>query len=142
METVKTKTGMLGSLPIKRREGFTLIEILVAIVLIATGILGFSINTIGVIRGNYISLNVTIATNLAQDKMEELLGRGTLSNVTDFPDPPNSITETGATGGRFDRTWTVSDSALGAGLKDVTVWVRWSDYIDREVTLSTLVYKP
>jgi len=124
------------------QEGFTLIEVLVAIVLIAIGILGFSINTIGVIRGNYISRNVTIATNLAQDKMEELLGPDTLLNVTDFPDPNNDITETGAANGRFTRTWTVSGSPLGSGLKNVTVWVRWSDYIDREVELSTLVYKP
>ena len=142
METVNSKTMILGPLPIMRREGFTLIENLVAIVLIATGILGFSINTIGVIRGNYISHNVTIATNLAQDKMEELLGKSPLSNITDSPDPNNPITETGATNGRFDRTWTVSDSALGAGLKAVTVWVRWSDYKDREVELSTLVFKP
>ncbi len=124
------------------QEGFTLIEILVAIVLIAIGILSFSINTIGVIQGNYISHNVTIATNLAQDKMEELVGLGTLSDVTNFPDLNNPITETGAINGRFTRTWTVSGSPLGAGLKDVTVWVRWSDYIDREVKLSTLVYKP
>jgi len=142
MKIVKTKTRMLGPLPIKRREGFTLIENLVAIVLIATGVLGFSINTIGVIRGNYISHNVTIATNLAQDKMEELLGQSTLSNITDSPDPNNPITETGATNGRFTRTWTVSGSPLGSELKDVAVWVRWSDYIDRKVKLSTLVYKP
>ncbi len=140
MRTVKVARKRLGFAG--WQKGFTFIEILVAIVLIATGILGFSINTIGIIRGNNISRNVTIATNLAQDKMEELLGLGTLSNVTNFPDPYNSITETGATGGRFDRAWTVSDSALGSGLKDITVWVRWSDYIDREVKLSTLVYKP
>jgi len=129
---------MLGPLPIKRREGFTLIENLIAIVLIATGILGFSINTIGVIRGNYISHNVTIATNLAQDKMEELIGKTNPS--TDFDPPLNSQGLPSLSG--FDRSWVITAVSGKPGFSQIEVTVSWRDYIDREVKLSTLVYKP
>ncbi len=120
------------------QEGFTLIEVLVAIVLIAIGILGFSINTIGVIRGNYISRNVTIATNLAQDKMEELIGQ---TNPADgFDGPLNSQGFLSPSG--FDRSWDIAPVSGKPGFSQIDVTVSWRDYIDREVKLSTLVYKP
>ncbi|MFQ5539362.1 MAG: prepilin-type N-terminal cleavage/methylation domain-containing protein, partial [Candidatus Binatia bacterium] len=65
----------------RRTGGFTLIEIIVAIALIAIGILGFSLNTIGIVQGNFVSGNYTIATSLAQDKMEELLGQTSFTDV-------------------------------------------------------------
>ena len=138
MKSVKTKTRMLGPLPIKRREGFTLIENLVAIVLIATGILGFSINTIGVIRGNYISHNVTIATNLAQDKMEELIGQ---TNPADGSDGPLNSQGLASPSG-FDRSWEVIPDPGKPGLSQIDVTVFWKDYIDHDVKLSTRVYRP
>lgn len=137
---IAKKTRWLRPFLIKRTEAFTLIEILVAIGLIAVGILSFSLNTIGVIQGNYISGNYTIATSLAQDKMEELLGRSTFSDVTDSPDPNNPITATGEREGIFTRTWTISDPSLGTGLKQIDVTVSWQDYLSRTVTLSTLVF--
>jgi len=141
MEIAK-KTRWLRPPLINRREGFTFIEILVSIGLIATGILGLSLNTIGVIKGNYISSNYTTATSLAQDKMEELLGQSTFSDVTNSPDPNNPITATGASGGIFTRIWTISDPSLGTGLKQVTVTVSWTAYLigGRNVTLKTFVF--
>ena len=126
---------------IEREEGFTLNEILVAIALIVIGVLGFSVNTIGVIQGNFISNNVTVATSLAQDKLEELKAPGTFTNVSNCSSPPDHLTAVGASGGIYDRCWIISDRAdLGAGLKEIDVTVSWRDYISRSVTLSTLVY--
>lgn len=125
---------------LRRQEGFTLNEVLISIVLIAIGVLGFSLNTIGVIQGNYISANYTIATNLAQDKLEGLKAQITFSDVTDSPDPNNPISATGEGGGTFTRTWTIRDSSLGTELKEITVTVSWTDYVGREVKISTLVF--
>lgn len=134
---------------IKRKDGFTLNEILVAIALIAIGVIGFSANTIGVIQGNYTSGNFTIAINLAQDKLEALKAVGSYTDVTNSADSNNPITETGASGGRFTRTWSISTSslndatvgAIGSKLKEVSVTVSWSEYgISRQVVATTLVF--
>ncbi len=125
----------------KSEDGFTLNEILISIALIAIGVIGFSVNTIGVIQGNFISGNVTIATNLAQDKLEELKAPGSFTNVNNCSSPPDHLTATGASGGIYDRCWTITDRTdLGTALKEIDVTVSWRDYISRSVTLSTLVY--
>lgn len=137
---------------LKRQEGFTLNEILISIALIAIGILGFSLNTIGVIQGNFISGNYTVATNLAQDKLEKLKGRtsfgdedtydsaGSFTCTASNASADRDLAATGAAGGIYDRCWRITDSALGSDLKQIDVTVSWYDYLDRSVTLSTLVF--
>lgn len=139
MQTVKAL--LRYSFFVKQQAGFTYNEILVSISLIAIGILGFSLNTIGVIRGNHISGNYTVATNLAQDKMEELRTRTPLLNVNLCPDSGDrNITATGAAGGIFHRCWTVSGSPLGAELQQIDVTVSWQDYTPRQVKMTTIVF--
>jgi Tfp pilus assembly protein PilV len=128
---------------LRRQEGFTFNEVLISIALIAIGILGFSLNTVSVIQGNHVSGNITTATNLAQDKMEELKAQMSFKDMDNCPDAGDrSLTATGAPGGIYDRCWAIKDSSIpGAeGLKEVSVTVRWRDYLPREVSLSTLVF--
>jgi prepilin-type N-terminal cleavage/methylation domain-containing protein len=140
---IAKKTGRLQPLLIMRTGGFTLIEIIVAIALIAIGIMGFSLNTIGIIQGNFVSGNYTIATSLAQDKMEELLGQTSFTDVDNCTNPPDQdITATGETGGIYDRCWEIADPSpsLGANVKQIDVTVSWQDFLSRTVTISTLVF--
>ena len=117
----------------QRDDGFTLNEILVAVALIAIGVLGFSVNTIGVIQGNYISANVTIATNLVQEKMEEVKAQTSFTNGT------VSDTVTGTSGIAFTRTRIISDSSTD--LKEIEVRVSWTAYlISHQIVLKTLIY--
>jgi len=123
------------------QEGYTFNEVLVSIALIGIGILGFSVNTIGVIRGNYTSGNFTIATNLAQDKMEQLKAQATWTDVSNCPDSgEKGLTATGTPGGIYDRCWSIADSPLGDRLKRIDVTVSWRDSGSRTVTVSTLVF--
>ena len=122
-----------------RAEGFTLIEVLVATGLIVVGILGISLNTIGVIQGNYISSNITIATNLTQDKLEETRNMA-YAAITSGSDS-GQLTETGETGGTgaiYTRSWTTA-SGPTAGTKQVTVTVTWTDQTSHQVQLQTIV---
>ena len=131
----------LDAILIQDQRGFSYNEVLFAVALIAVGVLGFSVNTIGVIRGNHLSANYTVAVNLAQDKMEQLKAQPVLSDVDGCPNfGERGIGAAGASGGTYDRCWTIKDSPLGVGLKEVTVTVTWRDAEHRAVTLSTLVF--
>ena len=57
-------------------KGFNLIEVLMAIVILSVGMLGTASLTVGTIKGNKVSRDVTTATTLAQDKMENIVQQG------------------------------------------------------------------
>lgn len=124
-----------------RQRGFTYTEVLVSIAVITTAVLGFSLNTISVMRANSLSAGHTVAATLAQDKLEQLSARPLLSNLDRCPDSGDrNISASGGPGGIYNRCWTIKDSPLGSGLKEISVTVRWRDTDARSVTLSTLVF--
>jgi prepilin-type N-terminal cleavage/methylation domain-containing protein len=123
------------------QKGFTFNEVLVAMSLVVVAVLGYVLTTLGVIRGNTTSDHYTVAVNLAHDKIEELKAVAKLVNEDRCPGSGDrGITAVGALGGIFDRCWKISDSPLGANLKQIDVTISWRDYENREVTFSTLMY--
>ena len=122
-------------------RGSTLNEVLVAMNIVVVGILGYSISTVGVMRGNSASAHYAVAVNLAQDKMEQLKAQKNLTPTNNCPTSgERSITATGGAGGIFNRCWAVADSSLGSKLKQITVTVSWDVREHQEVTLTTLAY--
>jgi Tfp pilus assembly protein PilV len=125
----------------KRQTGFTLNEVLVAVNVIVIAVLGYSLTTVGVIRGNLANDSTTVAINLAQDKLEQLKAQKKIINDDRCPHSGDrSITAAGTAGGVFDRCWRIVDSALGPYLKQIDVKVSWRDQEDREIILTTLVH--
>ncbi len=117
-------------------NGFTLLEILVAIVLLSIGLLAMASLTVGIMGGNLFSNQLTTATTLAQDKMEENRRLG-FSGVA-------ALTESSITGyPEYNRVTTVAsinNPATGnpAGMNMVTVTVSW-DSDQHSVTLRTII---
>ena len=113
--------------------GFSMIELLVAMVILSTGLLGIGRLAVGVIEGNLQSRDHGVATVLAQDRIEALKGLdaggaapategyGTLSG---FP--------------RFKRVTDVRPGVPEAGLSTVTVTVYWHRD-ERSAVLQTLL---
>jgi len=131
-----------------RGAGFTLIEVLFSILFISLGVLGFSANTVGVMKAGHISSNITVATNLAQDKMEQLKALGavlpacptaTTAGCFDGPLDPQGVSA--LSGAIYRRSWVVSPDTPEEGLVRVEVTVSWIDYLPRTVTLTTLVFR-
>ena len=90
----------------KHQAGFTLNEILVAMNVIVIAVLGYSLNTVGVIQGNMANDNMTIAINLAQDKMEQLKAQKNIVNDDLCPGSgDHAITAVGAPNGIFRHTF-------------------------------------
>lgn len=122
------------------RSGFTLLEVLIAISILTVGLLGVAQMQIMGIKGNYFSANTTAALTLAEEKMEDLLGKNyTDAELTNgnHPDTNNPIDETGQAGGVYSRMWVVADNAPITDTKTVTVNVSW-DNASHQVSLSCI----
>jgi len=101
---------------LRKSQGFTLIEIMIAIFLLVVAMLGVISVTVMVIKGNAFSKTMTTATTLAADKMEELKNTAYASVVSG-----NDTQET-----LYTRTWAVTDNSPATGMKTVVVTVAWN----------------
>ena len=119
----------------KNDNGFTLLEVLIAIVILSIGLLGMASLTVGIINGNKFSNNVTTATTLAQGKMENVrrLGYSSVANETKavLPSPDDE----------YKREVAVTDGSPAAGMKTVAVKVYWggASKEDHNVELKTIL---
>ena|ERR1043166_2381889 len=115
-----------------RQDGFTLIEILIALSLFAIAILGLAAGTSTVIQVNQKNYFSSIATNLAQDKLEELKANpGTLASGGPITDTYDGVT--------FTRVWTITPDSPVDTVTQIDVTVTWTDYINRTITISSAV---
>ncbi len=110
---------------LRNKKGFTLIEILVATTLLATALLGMAGLTAALMQGNNFSNRLTVASTLAQDRMEEMTKQGygnTAVADTTVTENYNSIPNFPF----FKRVTTTDVDNPAAGMKTVTVAVFWA----------------
>ncbi len=115
------------------KRGFTLIEMLVGLVLLAIGLLAIAGMQITSVRGNYFSGNMTHASILAQDRLEALrqlpLDNAALDAGThDEGVIPGTI---------FSRKYQVV-IVPGTVMRSITVTVSWRDDNDHTINFSTM----
>jgi type IV pilus assembly protein PilV len=129
---------------LKGKEGFSLIEVLVALVILAVGLLALAMFQITAIRGNAVASKWTVATQLSQDRLDHFrhvpwdnivsssaagYNTGTMQPVYaalpgaagDAPPPSR--------GTQFYRVWNVGSPS--PTLKTITVWTCWQDDLSR-----------
>ncbi len=110
-------------------DGFTIIEALASIALLSVVILGTAVGADRATRYTEYSRTTTTAMTLAHDEIEQLQSKVStdpLLNAGNHADANNPITSTGAAGGAYTRTWTVTNNTPMAGLKTVAVTVTWA----------------
>lgn len=116
---------------IERNHGFTLIEILIAIVILTIGLLALVSVTVMVIKGNSLNRGITTATTLAKDQLETLKN----TNYNSVASSSGWLTVTGFSG--YERRWQVATSG---NQKTIVMEVRWiwqGSY--HQVTLDTII---
>ena len=110
----------------KNERGFSLIEVMIALVIFSIGILAVAQLQFWNIRNNTTGNITTIATLLARQKMEELKSQADVTTLNSDADADNPIDAAGQAGGIFTRTWTVSNPLGGSTSRHLAVTVSWS----------------
>ena len=114
-------------------SGFTLIEVLVAMLILTVGLLGMAALITGIINSNKLSNRISTATVLAQDKMEDIKSvvySNAVSETRAFLPSPDD---------KYEREVTVVDDSPAANMKTVTVTVYWES--SKSVSLQTILAK-
>ena len=127
------------------QQGFTIIEVMIALVIFAIGVLGLAAMQIDFIQGNATARGFTEAANQASDKIEELA-------AVDYTDSDLNLAAAGSphteTVGDYSLSWTVENPEIDAtpGLsgdegayKHIQLTVNWNDRTTaRSFTLDTM----
>ncbi len=128
------------------RQGYSILEAVVAMTIFAVGMLALSQSYFGVMRSQVNARNNELATRCAKDRLEEIVNSMSYTLITDavYPDEGYGNVNGGqAPYEHFARDVTISDSLNVIGnsvLKEVTVRVEWQSSTGvRDVTLNTVV---
>jgi len=121
-------------------QGFTLIELFTAIVLLTIGLLGTAVMTAGVIRGNMAGKNLTTATTIAQSCFQEnrRVGYTNAGTSTSGNGCPVGTATVSLGGVSFTRVLAAIDVSV-TNMKTLTVTVNWSEGAvgSKSITLKT-----
>lgn len=111
-------------------RGFSLVEFMIAITILAIGLFALVGMQTTAIRGNVGSKNLTTAVLLTEKKMEELknfpFSSASLALGT-HNDPNNPLNGSGDGGGIFNRSWTIQSYSGSTFMKQITVSVSWTE---------------
>lgn len=113
---------MVKPFALKKEEGFTLLEVIVAISILTVGLLGLATMQVTSIKGNFFASRVTEGSAVASDRLEKLfalpythadLSAGTHTDPS--PPPGRSI------------SWIVTENSPLNNTKKVVITVSWTD---------------
>ena len=116
----------------KKSKGFSLIEVLIALVILAIALLALAGLMVQSTNSNSWGSHLTEASTFAQDKLEELR-MTTWANLNSDTD-----VRTGATGTNYTRTWTVTTNATG-NLRTVSINISWTDKTNHTITILSAI---
>ena len=114
-------------------KGFSLLELLIGLVILAIGILAIAGMQITSIRGNFFSDNIMQASILGQDRLEQLKTLSPLQNPGTYDDGFIAIRGTS-----FSMTHVVETHPDLPDSRVIRVTVGWRDTSDHSVSFSTV----
>lgn len=121
-----------------RSKGFTVIEVLVALVILSICLLGMASLMATTTKNNSYGGHLTEAATLAQDKLEQL-------RATPFGMIPLNATITdspvGSTGITYNRSWVAVPNIAPPGntLDVITITVSWTDKTSHSISIVSAI---
>ena len=122
------------------QRGISLLEMMIALSVIMIGLLGMFGLSLTLANSTGVSENMTLATSLAQDRMEQIKSGAYDEIISD--NYPAEDFNTIAGHADFKRNVTVSINSPSTGMKTILVNVNWrADYdgTEKGVTLQTIL---
>lgn len=116
----------------KNQKGFSLLELLIGLVILAIGILAITGMQMTSIRGNFFSDNMMQASILGQDRLEQL------KSLNPFPGEGTNNELVTIRGTNFSRTFVITPHPTLTGSWVIRVNVTWTDTSDHSVSFSTV----
>jgi hypothetical protein len=130
------KKGNITMRRLRDMRGITLLEVTIALFILALGLLGLAGLQLVTLRGDTLGQQATLATTLAKDKVAELQEADQLTNGSDtYVDQVNGVT--------YARQWIVQpelSELSNMAMVTVKVQVSWEGaMVDRAVTVNAVV---
>jgi type IV pilus assembly protein PilV len=116
----------------KKSKGFSLIEVLVALVILSISLLALAGLMVQSTKNSSWGSHLTEAATLAQDVLERFRG---VRPQTDILEGTNNDQVTATSGIRYTRTWTVTTNGTST-LRNITITVTWTDSIPHSITIT------
>ena len=120
------KCRVLKGFLVKKEGGFTLLEVMIALVILSVGLLGLGALQLVAIKTNAFSSEMTYATMIAQQQAEILKSLPfTDANLTAATEA-NPHTGVGSGKGvQYAISWTVTDNSPATDMKIINISVQW-----------------
>ena len=112
---------------LSNQNGFTLLELLIALTILTIGLLGLAGLHIAAIQGNVSCFKISTATAVAQERIEEL-------KALDATDPALSagahaddcsVIQCVIQGITYNRSYTIQDNTPISGTSTITLTITW-----------------
>ena len=116
----------------KKSKGFSLIEVLIALVILAIALLALAGLMVQTTNSNSWGSHLTEASTFAQDKLEELRMTRWANLISD------TDVRIGSTGTNYTRTWTVATNGTG-NLRTVRISISWTDKTNHTITILSAI---
>jgi type IV pilus assembly protein PilV len=120
-----------------KSKGFTLIEVLIALVILSISLLGVASLMITTTKNNSFGSHMTEGTTLIQDKFEELL----VTRWEDIDTNNDIVMVRGSSGISYSRNWSVVPGAAFPNRKKITVTINWNDGIAHSIDSTSWMYR-
>lgn len=103
---------------LKKNHGFTLLEVIIAMAILAIGILGLTKMQISSIRGNDTAWGFTEGATRAADSIETLIG---------FAYDDQGLVDGTVNQGKYTINWTITPADPVPNVKKITMNVTWNE---------------